>query len=1029
MILQTPYESLGLPLYIAGLDSFEVMYINAEGRKLFGDITGRKCHEALNGTPDVCRGCFSSAHLESHGACHRKSRYLSAAGRHVDTYESLIALPDGTEARLCVLVDITEQERLRRENEAREINRRDMQYMIDIQSGFIASAKSMMSSATLDGRIIFGNRTMSDTLGYTQEELLRMSVADFHPPEIALEFKERHIPQAIAEGSWRGDSLILKKDGSLITVRQIVFPIRNEEGNIVATASIMDDITKTLELERMSRYQLAIMESSTSYIGVADLNGKTMYHSPGAYRMLGYEPGEAEDWQMSNPHPDWYYNRIVSEGIPTAMRDGQWTSRGELIDRYGKHISIEQSIFPVFDENREPMGVATIIQNITDKVGKEKEIEAGRRMLRAVIDTAPSAIFWKDKTSRFLGANTQFARDAGFDDPDELIGKSDYDIYPKEIADLYVSADRRTFETGSELFHFEEPFQGADGITHWISTSKVLIRDERGEPTALLGIYDDITKLKQNEMKLGEAIKSAEESSRAKSDFLSRMSHEIRTPMNAIIGMTKIGQAASDRERMRYCFEKIDGASRHLLGLINDILDMSKIEANKLELVEEPFDFEKMLENICAVISVKAEEKAQNLLVDIHENVPVKITADEMRISQVLTNLLSNAVKFTPEKGTIRLTVSCEGEASDDMLRLAVAVADNGIGLTEGQISRLFRSFEQAESGIARKYGGTGLGLAISKRIVEMMDGKISVSSAVNEGSVFSFTILVKKSREPKLRQYDIAAYKDIRVLAVDDSGDILEYFRRLLGNIGVSCDLACNGEQAVELVTKGARENHPYDILFIDYLMDGMDGIETTRRVKALTGKGVNVIMVSQAEWSSIEQEARAAGVDRFIPKPLFRSPILDCINQLVFGDDAVTTARSSDKNGIFMGKRLLLVEDIEINREIVIALLEETGIEIDTAENGEEALRRFTAANEPYDVIMMDVQMPGMDGLEATRRIKALGTSEAEAVPIIAMTANAFAEDVDTCRRAGMADHIGKPIDVGLLIAKLKRFLPPAD
>ncbi len=1025
MLAYTAYEGLGLPLYITGLHSFEVLYLNAEGKKLFGDITGRKCYEALNGTAERCAGCISAARL-AQGPCCAKGRFLVAAGKHVDTYESVVSLPDGAQGRLCLVVDITEQEQMRLESAAKEKARADMQYVINIQSGFIGSAKSMMTASSLAGDIIFGNQTMCDLLGYTQEELLHMRVPDFHPPDISRAFMEEYIPLALAEGSWRGDSMALKKDGSLLPVRQIVFPIRNEAGEIIAIASIMDDITKTLDFERMNRYQLAIMDSSANYIGVSDLDGNTMYHSPGAYRMLGYEPGEVEEWAMSNSHPAWYLERVVNEGIPTAMKEGQWVGRGEVIDRHGRHIPIEQTIFPVFDENRAPMGVATIIQDISVKVEQEKEIEAGRRMLRAIIDTAPSAIFWKDKNSRFLGANKQFASDTGVDDPDELIGKSDYDFYPREIADLYVAADRQAFETESELFHHEEPFQRADGVTYWVSTSKVLIRDETGAPYALLGISDDITKLKQNEAKLEEAMKAAEEASRAKSDFLSRMSHEIRTPMNAIIGMTKIGQAAGDIERMRYCFEKIDGASKHLLGLINDILDMSKIEANKLELVEEAFDFEKMLESICNVIGVRAEEKEQALLVDIHKNVPAEIIADEMRISQVITNLLSNAVKFTPEKGTIRLHVTCEGKADDGRLRLSVSISDTGIGLTDEQTAKLFRSFEQAEAGISRKYGGTGLGLAISKRIVELMDGEISVSSKAGAGSTFTFTILVRESLGPKRALPAHFAHGDIRVLVVDDAPEILDYFKRILDNFGIQCDTASHGEGAIGLVSKAIRENRPYNILFIDYLMEEMDGIETTRRVKELAGDSVSVIMVSQTEWTSIEADARRAGVAKYIAKPLFQSPILDCINQIVFRDEPPAASGQDGAAGIFRGARMLLAEDIEINREIVMALLEDTGVVIDCAVNGEEAVRMFANAENGYDVVMMDMQMPIMDGLEATRRIKALDTQAARDIPIIAMTANAFAEDVDACKKAGMVDHIGKPIDIDILLAKLQAHLP---
>ncbi len=1025
--LDSYYDNLGLPLYVSDLNSFEIIYINEKGRELFGNVVGTKCYKVLNGTDTICAGCIPADQLMEYGSCCAKARYLAGVDKYVDTFESIITLPDNTPARVCLLVDVTTQERLRQEKEAQERTGKEMQHLIDIQSGFIGSAKSMMSAATLDGDLIFINEAMSEMLGYSKEENTKLRIEDLHPTDAGKIIIEQYYPQALAEGSWQGETIVCRKDGTIFPVRQILFPIKNENGDNIAIATIMDDITKERERELISSYQLAVMNCSRNYISVADMHKKVIYNNPGAFRMLGYEPSEIENLPIENVHPDDYSKLVLEEGIPTAISEGQWVSRGVLINRYGKHIPIEQTVFPVFDESNIIMGVATIIQNISEKVEQEKELEANRRMLRTIIDTTPSAIFWKDKNSRFLGVNKRFASDAGIDDPEKLIGLCDYDFYPKEIAEMYIADDRKTFETGKELFHFEEPFQGADETTHWVSTSKVLIRDENNEPYALLGVYDDITKLKQNEEKLEKAIEEAKEASHAKSDFLSRMSHEIRTPMNAIIGMTRIGQNANDIEKLKYCLEKIDNASKHLLELINDILDMSKIEANKFDLVEEAFNFEKMLESICDVIGIKAEEKQQNLLVNIDENVPSRIVADEMRLSQVITNLLSNAVKFTQEKGTIHLSVSSGAESEDGRLPLSIRVVDNGIGMKEGQTAKLFQSFEQAEAGTSRKYGGTGLGLAISKKIVEMMDGEIGVTSTFNEGSTFFFTVLVKKDPGAHKESYDLSAYQDLRILVVDDAREVLDYFNRVLGNLRIDSDTVDNGRDAVEMFREALAQNNPYQILFVDYLMEEMDGIETTRQIKALAGNSVSVIMVSQTEWILIEEEARRAGVDKFIPKPLFQSPIMDSINQFVFHSDTLMPQRLSSYGGTLKGIKLLLAEDIEINREIVISLLEETGVEIDCAENGEEAVRLFSKNQDKYGIIIMDIQMPVMDGLTATRKIKALGTEAAENIPIIAMTANAFAEDVDACRLAGMADHVSKPIDFDDLVAKLLKYLNP--
>ena len=555
------------------------------------------------------------------------------------------------------------------------------------------------------------------------------------------------------------------------------------------------------------------------------------------------------------------------------------------------------------------------------------------------------------------------------------------------------------------------------------------IFDEVGKIDAIATIFYDITEQKKVEAELSSAIAKAEEASMAKSEFLSRMSHEIRTPMNAIIGMTKIGQSSEDLTKVKYCLGKINTASEHLLGLINDILDMSKIEANKLILVNEPFNFEKMIENTCSVIAVKAEEKNINMFINIDSSIPVEINSDELRLSQVITNLLSNAVKFTPENGTIHLNARMESISEAGEGILYAEVVDTGIGMTVPQQKKLFVSFEQAEGSISRKYGGTGLGLAITKKIIELMGGNVGLKSEVNVGSCFYFTVKVKDAGgESRARVYDKSVYKNLRVLVVDDSPEILDYFDRVMADFGISCEFADNGEDAIRLAEAAKGSDIPYHIIFADYLMEGLNGIETTKEIKKIMGESINVIMISISSWNEIEEDAKKAGIVKFIQKPLFRSSIFDAINELVINKASLTRGDIHDKkynSETFTKCNLLLVEDIEINREIAVALMGDIKINIETAENGEEAVKMFKANPEKYDIILMDMQMPVMDGLEATRQIKALKSPESERVPIVAMTANAFSEDIGKCLEAGMSDHIAKPIDVDEMLGKISKYL----
>ena len=519
------------------------------------------------------------------------------------------------------------------------------------------------------------------------------------------------------------------------------------------------------------------------------------------------------------------------------------------------------------------------------------------------------------------------------------------------------------------------------------------------------------------------AKNKSDRESRHKSAFLANMSHEIRTPMNAIIGMTTIGKNADNIERKDYCFSKIEDASNHLLGVINDILDMSKIEANKFELLNEEFNFEKMLQRVVNVVNFRVDEKHHRFTVHIDKKIPKYLIGDDQRVAQVITNLLGNAIKFTPEKGSITLNAKLLGE-ENDLFTIQFSVIDTGIGLNEEQKRRIFLSFEQAESTTTRKYGGTGLGLAISKNIVELMDGRIWVESEPNKGSNFMFTIKVKRSSRIHEGLLDAGVnLSNIRIMAVDDDKDILDYFNEIAEGFGVACcDVAISGEAALGLVA----QNGEYHIYFVDWKMPVMDGIQLAAELKRRASAKSVVIMITAAEWTSVEAEAKEAGVDKFLSKPLFPSMIMDVIIECISHDRQQMETAHKNIKGIFAERYILLAEDVEINQEIVIALLEPTQIKIDCAINGAEAVRLFKEAPERYDMILMDVQMPEMDGYEATKKIRALDVPQAKTVKIIAMTANVFRDDIEKCQEVGMDSHIGKPLNFDEVVEKLLTFMP---
>jgi len=646
---------------------------------------------------------------------------------------------------------------------------------------------------------------------------------------------------------------------------------------------------------------------------------------------------------------------------------------------------------------------------LTEIHTESEKFEAMAHWYKSILDATPFPITVTDANMNWTFVNKAVEDFLGTK-LEDMLGKpcSNWNAHICNTDDCGIACAKR----GLKRTYFNQK-----GHSHQVDVE--ILKDLSGEIAGFIEVVQDITELEEMHKKQADA----EAANQAKSNFLANMSHEIRTPLNAIIGMTSIGISADDSERMKYCFNKIEDASKHLLGVINDILDMSKIEAGKFELAPVEFNFENVLRRSVGVVNFRVDERNQKFDVRIDKDIPKYLIGDEQRLAQVITNLLSNAVKFTPEYGSIGLDTKFIGE-EDGLCAIKFTVTDTGIGISEEQQAKLFQSFQQAESDTTRKFGGTGLGLSISKNIVEMMGGEIWVKSEPEKGSAFNFVIRLKKGEDKRqgLLESNVNI-SNVRILAVDDDPDILMYFKDLMQEMKINCDVADSGEAALDMV----ESNGMYNIYFVDWKMPGIDGVELSRKLKekaAAPGKAV-VIMISAAQWSEIESEAREAGVDKFISKPLFPSILMDIINECVGVDTEQVADISSDNIGIFANHCILLCEDVEINREIVLALLEPTQLSIDCAENGAQAVKKFEENPGKYELIFMDVQMPEMDGYEASRAIRTLDTPNAKTIPIIAMTANVFKEDVEKCLKAGMNDHIGKPLNFDEVFKKLRTHL----
>lgn len=512
------------------------------------------------------------------------------------------------------------------------------------------------------------------------------------------------------------------------------------------------------------------------------------------------------------------------------------------------------------------------------------------------------------------------------------------------------------------------------------------------------------------------------ESSRAKSEFLANMSHDIRTPMNAIVGMTAIAIAhMDDKEHVRNCLKKITLSSKHLLGLINDVLDMSKIESGKLTLTIEEVSLREITEEIVSIMQPQVKSKRQEFGVHVENIVSENVWCDGVRLNQVVLNLLSNATKYTPEGGTIQLSLGEEkSPKGENYVRIHIRVKDNGMGMSPEFLERIYESYSRADELRIHKTEGAGLGMAITKYIVDAMEGTIDVQSELDKGTEFSLTFDFEKADTAMLGNMTLPPWK---VLVVDDDEMLCKTAVSSLECIGAKAEWTTSGEKAIELVTERHKNRNDYQIILLDWKLPGMNGIQIAKEIRRNLGDEVPILLISAYDWSEFETEARKAGINGFISKPLFVSTLFYSLSEHM-GSSALHSS-TLKPNGDMSGRRILVAEDNELNWEVASELLSDLGAELDWAEDGKICLDKFSNSPEGYyDAILMDLRMPNMTGYEAAEAIRALDRPDAKTVVIIAMSADAFSDDVKRCLDCGMNAHTAKPIDVTELERLLKKF-----
>ena len=538
--------------------------------------------------------------------------------------------------------------------------------------------------------------------------------------------------------------------------------------------------------------------------------------------------------------------------------------------------------------------------------------------------------------------------------------------------------------------------------------------------TAIFLRYFSITRSQMNELE--KARQAALEANKAKSEFLANMSHDIRTPMNAIVGMTAIATAhIDDRKQVENCLRKITLSSKHLLGLINDVLDMSKIESGKLTLTTEQISLKEVVEGIVNIMQPQVKTKKQTFDIHVENIFTENVWCDGIRLNQVLLNLLSNATKYTPEGGSIQLSLSEEkSPKGENYVRIHINVRDNGIGMSPEFLKRIYESYSRADGTRIHKTEGAGLGMAITKYIVDAMEGTIEIQSEPDKGSEFLLTFDFEKADAMEIDMV-LPAWN---MLVVDDDELLCKTAMDALKSIGIKAEWTLSGEKAIELVIEHHKKREDYQIILLDWKLPGMNGIQAAREIRRNLGDEVPILLISAYDWSEFEAEAREAGISGFISKPLFKSTLYHALCQYM--DVGTEHEQTLNQNIDLSGRRILLAEDNELNWEVAKELLSDLGVELDWAEDGRICLDKFQKSPEGYyDIILMDIRMPHMTGYEATQAIRGLAHPDALSIPIIAMSADAFSDDIQHCLQCGMNAHIAKPIDVIELTRLLKRYL----
>lgn len=883
------------------------------------------------------------------------------------------------------------------------------------------------------GNIEYVNPFFTRLTGYTPEEAVgknpRILKSGSTPPETYKQLWET----ITAGGEWHGEFLNKKKNGELYWEAASISPITDVGGRITHFVGVKEDITERKRAEESRARLASVLEATPDFVGFADAkDGHVLYINKAGRKMTGV--GEDEDvttLKIADLHPAWTNKMLADEIIPATIRDGVWRGECAFLHRDGHEIPVLLALVAHKSPSGELEILSTISRDITDRKRVEHALQDSNDSLARLNERlAATATQIKNLMTRVVDDHDFTGR---FENPSFVecwkIKGCDYTACPvhgrKDNVRCWEIAG--TFCKGKIQGQFAQKLKDCRNCE--------VYQVARNDPVCELGetFNEMIAIVGDRHTVLEETRLQAEVATCAKSEFLANMSHEIRTPMNAIVGLSHLAMKTDLDSKQRDYVAKIQSSAYVLLGIINDILDLSKIEANKLKLEATEFHLDHILDRVSALVTLQAEEKGLELCISRPMNLPLVLIGDPLRLGQVLTNLATNAVKFTA-RGEIVIAVELVSH-EDDKAVLRFSVRDTGIGLSDEQQAGLFRPFTQADNSTTRKYGGTGLGLVISKQLVALMGGQISVESVPGRGSTFTFTAAFGVQPDEAAAVSGIPSdLRNMKALVVDDSLSAREILADMLTSLSLQVTAVASGEAALTELERAAQAGERfYDLILLDWKMPGMDGIETARRIKSLKGlpnKPI-ILMVTAYGIEEVKHQAEGLGLDKLLTKPVTSSTLFDALMEVFTRNSPATPAPMSsspadaESTVAIRGARVLLVEDNEINQQVAREIIESFGLIVQIANDGHEAVDLVLTGKPPFDVVLMDLQMPEMDGYEATRRLREkLGPQD---LPIVAMTADALESDQRKCLEAGMNDYVSKPVDPDQLLATLARWIKP--